>query len=179
MIFDCPKEYFFNFLQLTVYRLGEDGKFHTTIFQLQPALFNSEESKCQKHWTVRLPLSKIGVSEPAMYEASLKAELCEEYEEEDFLDGELEANMVCSDVNHAYYYMIDSILSMGDRCANLSDDAIRNYLILYAHQAALSQHDIETAQTYFKLILQKFDHCGNGPRPRVTPWKSPCNCGRR
>lgn len=91
------------------------------------------------------------------------------------LPDEIEPNtMICSDVNHAYRCMLDDVLKEG-RCDSISDDVIRKYLLLYGHQAAISTRDMETAETYFKLIGNCFSKCTNKGRP-IKHVQS-CNCG--
>ena len=190
-IFDAPAGYYMSKLEIEVKTLGADGKFISQWFDFSEALGFAEDNP-RKHWSVRIPLNAIKIHEPAMYIATFGANpklLEEEEEEQDEIvdnvtkpedDPEYISDMaVCSDINDAYYYILDYIMEMSDRCSGLSDDAIRNYLILYAHQAAMQQHDFEIAETYFKMIINKFSKCGNGSRPGVTAPKSACNCGRR
>lgn len=180
MVFDCPREYHFTYLQLETRTLNDDGKFVSQWFDLSKALF-TEETKTKHHWTVRLPLNKIGINSPAIYIATLKAqypdweaiETTEEIEPDEITD-----EMICSDVNDAYYYLLDNVLNVIDKCSGISDDAIRNYLILYAHIAALQQHDLDVAEVYFKLIINKFEKCPRNGRPDRIHTSS-CNCGRR
>lgn len=88
---------------------------------------------------------------------------------------EIEDTMICSDVNYAYRCMLDDLLKEG-RCESISDDAIRKYLLLYGHQAALAVEDMETAEAYFKLIGNYFNKCAVKDRP--AKHAQPCNCGR-
>lgn len=180
MVFDCPREYYFTYLQIETRTLNDDGKFVSQWFDLSKVLF-SEDTKSKHHWTVRLPLNKIGINSPAIYIATLKAyypgqeatKTTEEIEDDEIVD-----EMICSDVNDAYYYLLDNVLNMIDKCAGISDDAIRNYLILYAHIAALQQHDLDVAEVYFKMIINKFVKCGDPRRPERIHVSS-CNCGKR
>jgi len=66
--------------------------------------------------------------------------------------NDIEDSMVCSDITQVYRCLLDSLLMQKDCCSTISDDLIRNYLILYGHQAALATGDFETAETYFKLM---------------------------
>jgi len=85
MIFDCPNDYYFNSLLLTV-KYFESGKLVTQNFDLSSALFIVNKSDAdvssaehiqstvkKKHWTVRLPLNKIGINYPAIYDGTIKA----------------------------------------------------------------------------------------------------------
>ena len=78
MIFSCPREYYFSSLQLQV-RVIQDNEFVSKFFDLSPALFDNTplSPTCtvnKKHWTVRLPLEKLGIQVPAIYIATLKAD---------------------------------------------------------------------------------------------------------
>ena len=240
MIFDCPQDYYFDSLQLQV-RFVEGGTFKSKFFDLSAALFDTTiSSTCtnkKKHWTVRLPLDKLGIAVPAIYIGTLKAQpifttildsgtfkyalphpyndssayevrydtgdnagLVYEKNGADPLvgfDGKevegkiytnccgndcssqllsaLETSMICSDVNYAYRCMLDDILK-DDPCEKVSDDAIRKYLLLYGHQAALATEDMETAEVYFKLIGNCFEKCPAKDRP--TKHAQTCNCGK-
>lgn len=224
MIFDCPADFYFDSLTLQV-KYVQDNIFKTEDFDLSPALFNTSISdKCtisKKHWTVRLPLEKLGISVPAIYSGHLKASYLytlvhgqdfnyglpapynniNEYEIIDttaqvysietgeavegvfgkiFSDceeslEEINDWMICSDVNNAYRCMLDDLLK-DSRCETVSDDAIRKYLLLYGHQAALFVKDMETAEVYFKLIGNCFNNCPSKDRP--SKHVQPCNCGK-
>jgi hypothetical protein len=83
--------------------------------------------------------------------------------------------MICSDVNSVYRCLLDDILKdVG--CDSLSDEAIRKYLLLYLHQAALSVKDLETSESAFKLVSNCFNKCGSKDRPEKHVQS--CNCGR-
>lgn len=100
---------------------------------------------------------------------------------------ELIDKMICSDVNYAYRCMLDDLLQMNnlcDPCVEISDEAIRKYLILYGHQAALSCGDDEVAERYFKLIGNCFSNCGErvsncgcNKQPYQRSHRN-CNCGK-
>ena len=69
-----------------------------------------------------------------------------------------------------------------DPCTEISDEAIRKYLLLYGHQSALTCGDDEVAERYFILINKCFDKCGSsksncGCCSPKTNVKS-CNCGK-
>lgn len=79
MIFSCPAEYYFDSLQLEVrYFDPSDKIMKSKYFDLSAALFNLDKTDpdntiSKKHWTVRLPLEKLGINVPAIYKATLKA----------------------------------------------------------------------------------------------------------
>ena len=242
MLFSCPQDYYFDSLELEA-RIIDKGTFKSKFFDLSDALFNVDiDPDCtikNKHWTVRLPLYKLEITDPAIYIATLHAspvfttvldngsfkyslpcpytnknayevrynsgdfaglvyekngaEPLVGYDEEEVVgrlitnccgdgcSGQLpqempETTMVCSDVNYAYRCMLDDLLAENNRCDSVSDDAIRKYLLLYGHQAALSVRDMETAETYFKLIGNCFNKCAVKDRP--AKHAQPCNCGR-
>ena len=197
MMFDCPEEYYFNSLFLEVRYFDKVMK--SQFFDLSNALFNVDPDDPnntinKKHWVVRLPLDKLGILVPAIYKGTLKAqpiidESSDDSETECTPELEpLEDCMVCSDVNYAYKCMLKDLLDLSDLadpCLEISDEAIRKYLLLYGHQAALSTGDEEAAEVYFKLISNCFEQCGQGAcgccptdRPKPIIHKSNCNCGK-
>lgn len=85
--------------------------------------------------------------------------------------------MVCSDVNQAYRCMLDELLMKEGACDDLvSDELIRKYLLLYGHTAALTTRDMETAETYFKLIGKCFSKCGSSGRGSGSCCSSNSGC---
>ena len=157
MIFSCPMNYYFTSLQLEVkYYNDSDKKFNSEFFDLSVALFSDSESAEKKHWNVRIPLEKLNIFVPAIYKATIKAS--EIVEEGEYAD-EIIDRMVCSDVNYAYKCMLNDLLEE-DSCSEISDEAIRKYLLLYGHQSALACGDDEVAERYFKLIGNCFSNCG-------------------
>lgn len=95
----------------------------------------------------------------------------------------LEDSAVCSDVNYAYKCMLSDLLSLTDPCPEISDELIRKYLLLYAHQSAMSVRDLDMAELYFKFIANCFHTCptecvcGCNSVTQSAPRKSGCNCG--
>lgn len=89
-----------------------------------------------------------------------------------------EDSAICSDVNNIYYTLVDGIINPGDRCTTISDEVIRNYIILYAHLQALDKREYDEALLYFKMINSHFDNCGNFKRLPHRHINS-CNCVRR
>lgn len=179
MIVDCPTEYYFTQFLLTVEKLIE-GKYVSNKYDLSEATFDGHEE--ESHFNFRIPLSAFSINgEPALYKAELKAVLKEDEDEE------IKDVLITSDVNFAYRCMLDDILGNNDRCTTISDDAIRNYLLLYGHQAAMAVEDFETAKEYYKLIANCFDTCSRDYRDGNHTCKScgsshpephHCNCGR-
>lgn len=182
-IVDCPEGYNFDQFIIQIDELVA-GKFITRKYDLTTACF-PESSNGTTHFNFRIPLEVFqpdmgNIPNPAIYTADLQATNTED-------DTTLTTRMITSDVNFAYRCMLDDILNPTDRCNTLSDDAIRKYLLLYGHQAAMSVEDFETAKAYYKLIATCFDPCGadyrNGNRGCPTCGSGrppqPCNCGRR
>lgn len=55
---------------------------------------------------------------------------------------------------------------MGGNCSSISDEAIRKYLILYGHQAALySEGGEDIAKMLFKILVKQFSNCSSNTRP--------------
>ena len=177
MIFECPNDYHFTFLEVEVRLLGKDGKFYSQWFDLSTVLQFGENTDKTK-WSIRVPINKLGINSPGIYIASLKAELNEIETSDLNTIQEINDTMICSDVNNVYHYILDYVLNTENKCFEVSDDAIRNYLILYGHQQALQQYDLETAEMYFKLIHNHFDKCGNSYRPTDRIHNRSCNCSK-
>lgn len=81
MIFSCPEDFYFSSFMLEVKTLGDKDQIVSQFFDLSPALFiNTVEDPTvcptvyKKEWSVILPLEKLGITEPAMYNATFKAE---------------------------------------------------------------------------------------------------------
>lgn len=111
----------------------------------------------QTKWEGRLILSELGINYPAIYTLTFTA-LCKGKE-----DIKSVNSAICSDVNYVYNCLLEDIITDCDCCSNggeLSDNAIRNYLILYGHNAAMWQRDYTTAEEYFKILSRCFKNCG-------------------
>lgn len=202
--FSCPRYYYFTSLEITA-KLLTEGKFKKTKWELGEYLFTEpvldennnpvgDETQFitdKTDWVVRIPLKEaLDVDKPGIYDATFTAtfnrELWEdehpdwqEWCESDLPDGEnLIETATTSDVNFAYRCMLDDLLqeSCGCSCPQVSDEAVRKYLILYGHQAALTTGDDEVAEVYFKLLSNCFNRCGNNERSGA-PHKG-CGCKR-
>lgn len=179
MIFSCTDDYYFDSLELEVrYYDPSDKIMKSKYFDLSSAI--GFEDHTQKRWVVRVPLVKLGIEVPAIYKGTLKIKPIQEGAEAP--DPEY---MVCSDVNYAYTCMLKDLLdldNLADPCAQISDEAIRKYLLLYGHQSALSVGDDEVAERFFKLIINCFDLCGKSCScscgRQESKSKSSCNCGK-
>ena len=175
MIFSCPEGYYFTSLFLEV-RIPSGSKFISKMFDVSTALFMSqgEPIEDKQDWTVRIPLDKLGINTPAIYKATFKIEKIEDQEQSQCEpqvdcncqnDSCLEDHAICSDVNQVYKCMLKELMKLEDPCFEVSDDLIREYLLLYGHQSALTLGDLEIAERYFRLIVNCFDNCSN-----------PCGC---
>lgn len=83
-----------------------------------------------------------------------------------------ETTVYTSDTNSAFYYLMDNILNLDNSCTPISDEAIRNYLILYGHLQALENGQQSIAEEYFKILVKNFTKCGNNSRA----CGGPCGC---
>lgn len=198
--FSCPRWYYFTNLQISA-KILKDGKFEDVQWELGEYLFTKEVEKegeivkeyikDQIDWTVRIPLDEaLDVKDPGIYYATFLAAFdwdlwkednpeWETYCEVDLPTGEpLEATATTSDVNFAYRCMLDDLMHDSGTCGcpQVSDEAIRKYLILYGHQAALTTGDTEVAEVYFRLLNNCFNKCG-APERRGEPHKG-CGCRR-
>ena len=187
LIFQCPSassstsesSIYMNKFQLEV----RDGEGNSQRFDLSDALFAGEGKKSAEErtydWTVRIPLYKLGIDYPAIYIATLGCAVEVEEDEEPVTIPE--ATAICSDVNFVYQCLLDQVIESCDVCSRgnqVSDDAIRNYLILYGHQAAMFRRDLDVAERYFRILSRCFDNCNDkkkccGGTPKV---KSDCGC---
>lgn len=108
-----------------------------------------------------------------------------------------DATAICSDVSNVYNNILDEVINSTGVCDKVSDQAIRNYLILFAHQEALRLGHKEDAILYFNMINNNFNRCGtfarqgSGPkcgcqsnagasvsRPSVSSRGASCGCGK-
>lgn len=181
LIIDCPKGYFFTGCVLEV-KIGDN---QTDRYELSTALFGADDTTDEKtdHWNIVIPLSMLGIDRNAIYKIYLTAS---ETIIEDKKDSEgnvigttikygdqISDTAYASDVEGSFNCMLAHILN-SDPCEAVSDDVIRNYLILFGHQAALREGDVASAWEYFKLLDNCFNKCGNEHTSKV----SPCNCVR-
>ena len=167
LMIDCPKDYLFTSFILNIWLPSTN---ETKSFDLSEAIFADDDNNpiIQNHWIVRIPLEDLGITEPAMYYATLKSEYIGEGDQTPLI-----TELVASDVNYAYQCMLEEILKL-DKCSTLSDDMIRKYLLLYGHQSAMFVNHDETAKEYFKLISNCFGKCPTS----VPKGTSSCGCGK-
>lgn len=173
MMFDCPRTYEFTSLILDVYPIDKEKE----TFDLSTAVFSSTPTR--KHWTVRLPLNTIGYGpdKPAMYVATFKAKTTQNPPVDPLTPEEITDIAVCSDVNRVYYSLVDGIVDINNKCEDIPDGVIRNYLILHAHHLAMAKGELDDAMLYFKMISNFFKKCGPFKRHPHHHINS-CNCVR-
>lgn len=88
---------------------------------------------------------------------------------------------ICSDVSNIYKLLMDELINQKDgNCSGISDTAIRNYLIMYAHQEALRLGHLTDAFLYFDMINNNFSKCGTFNRScNNSGGQSSCGCSSR
>ena len=101
-----------------------------------------------------LPVENLsGVSGPSIYRIILEAI-------DTTTNDEIEDELFLSDV-HGLYRNIVNGLTEDLTCNSVPDDIIKQYLILYAHEAALASGDLDVAKDLFKLAHNAFSKCGH------------------
>ena len=65
MIFECPNDYHFTFLEVEVRLLGKDGKFYSQWFDVSTVL-QFEENTDKTKWNIRVPINKLGINSPGI-----------------------------------------------------------------------------------------------------------------
>lgn len=146
---DCPRDFEFWRFELVAYML-KAGKWETIHFDL------SNQIHGQKGIVLNLPVENLpGVESPAMFRIFLKAAHVSPLECID----DIEDSIILSDI-HGVYRNILHELMCDDGC-NVSDEAIKQFLVLYAHEAAMAAGDLDIAQEMFKLAHANFSKCGS------------------
>lgn len=167
----APYNYQFTSLTVTTLHL-ENGDFVEQGFDVSEVFDDSEK----RDYALRIPLEKFGLKNiPAIYQVRITASKSG--------NGPIETFAVVSDVNSVYQSILDDILGMGGRCAELSDEAIKKYLILYGHQSALYSENLDEAKMLFKILVNNFTKCGGSKRKgncgtsyNPSYVKSDCGC---
>lgn len=150
-----PYGYKFTQFFLTVYSI-EDGEWKERYFDASTTIADHEDI------ALRLPVESLSeVTKPSIYYITLKSEN---------EGGELDVELYLSDIHDVYHCLLDGILNTS-KCGDVDDDLIKKYLILYAHQQALTDGDIDVAKEMFKLMRDCFTKCGTGGRPNIK-----CGC---
>ena len=92
-----------------------------------------------------------------------------------FTDPNIESydtTVYTSDTNGTFQYLMDNILNLENSCTPISDDLIRNYLILYGHLQAMQNGQQSIAEEYFKILAKNFTKCGTNNRVGIQQ----CGC---
>lgn len=77
---------------------------------------------------------------------------------------------VCSDVNKVYHYMLQCILNLDSRCAGLSDEVKRMFVVLHGHTEAMRLGRYEDAEYLYSLLQNNFSICKGESNSKD------CNC---
>lgn len=156
---DCPEEYYFTEFFITVHMI-QNGEWVEKRYDGTNAVFGNEQ---KTNIVLNMPISALEETEgPAIYLIKLAAKGAEN-------DLEIEDTMYLSDVQYVYRDLLDGVLS-DCKCEGVSDDIIKKYLTLYAHQKALDEGDLDVAKYLFKLMHKSFSKCNTKPSRTV-------NCG--
>lgn len=156
IIAHCPLDYEITMFQINV-NMIEHGQWITKYYDASTSVAGLN------NLIINFPVSALdGVVGPAIYEIYLKAENLN-------IPDEIEDKLVLSDVQYVYRNLLDGLLE-SDKCEGLSDELIKQYLILYGHQQAIHDGDLDVAKELFKLLHKNLTKCGNNTR-RIS-----CNC---
>ena len=79
---------------------------------------------------------------------------------------------VCSDVNNIYNYLLQCLLSLDSRCAELDNDVRRAFIILYGHQEAMRLERLDEAEYFYNILKNNFSNCDKSVRINNN-----CGCG--
>lgn len=166
IIADCPSGYAFTDMTITV-QMPNGNQWIEKEFDASSLVAGKEDV------VLNIPVSVLeGVKGPAMYYINLVAKLvkgerpenpCEE------LPAVIDTDIYLSDVHGVYRCLLDGLLH-ADPCEGVSNEVIKNYLVLYGHQAALADGDFKNAKELYKLLHNCFGKCLNKERT------SKCNC---
>lgn len=76
--------------------------------------------------------------------------------------------LIVSDVEFSYHCMVSQLVKMGDCCADIPNEVIQAYLMLFAHQQSMLYKDFTKAKYFYKKLIQLCKgRCYTS---------SPCNC---
>lgn len=166
IIADCPSGYRFTNMTITV-QMPNGNKWIEKDFDASSLIAGKDDV------VLNIPVSVLeGVEGPAMYYIKLVAKLVKGEEQEnpcEELPLEIHTDIYLSDVHGVYRCLLDGLLH-ADPCEGVSNEVIKNYLILYGHQAALADGDFKNAKELYKLLHNCFGKCINKERT------SKCNC---
>lgn len=183
LIFNTPNGYQVTSLQITAHSLSDNNLVETTrefvkISEEDIGEGTITKNDDQNRYVRRILLKPFQVG-PAMYCVHITARPIEGDP-----DDRIDAEAWCSDVNSVYYEIVDDLLRLGEHCSDISNDAIKKYLILYGHQTAMYNGELDAAKMLFKILVKNFSNCGNtsrvagncGDRINIHNVKSNCGC---
>ena len=166
IIADCPSGYRFTNMTITV-QMPNGNKWIEKDFDASSLIAGKDDV------VLNIPVSVLeGVEGPAMYYIKLVVKLVKGEEPEnpcEELPDVIYTDIYLSDVHGIYRCLLDGLLH-ADPCEGVSDEVIKNYLVLYGHQAALADGDFKNAKELYKLLHNCFGKCINKERT------SKCNC---
>lgn len=121
----------------------------------------------QKKLIAPFPISALSDvrNRPAIYQIRLIAE--------DSSGLQITDDLVLSDANYIYRYLLDGLLDEG-KCVDISDEMLQKYLVLYGHEKALQAGDIDVAKELFRVMHKGFKKCGGFERSDIN-----CGCHDR
>lgn len=171
LIFDVPSGYHMTSIQINVSYLADCKNFKNRDDRYEFTKFDGQE---QSEWTLKIPVECLGNHIPAMYTITLYAH--SDSPDEGY-SPDIEDTALVSDINGVYDLLFEAITKPG-KCDPISDDAIRNYMLLYGHTAAMYERDIDSAKYFFKYIAKQFANCCQKPsRCSCAKGTPPDNCG--
>lgn len=173
IVAECLCGYIFNKIEVGIRTYDHYGEALTeNYYSLTDAILSEYTDNQTAEISARIPLSEFfgeGGVQPAIYTLTLGciqniiddgtdiSQAIEDTEQHDI-------TIYTSDTNSAFYYLMDNILNLENSCTPISDEAIRNYLILYGHLQALENGQQSIAEEYFKILVKNFTKCGNNSR---------------
>lgn len=129
IIADCPSGYAFTSMTIVV-QMPNGNKWIEKKFDADTLVADKDDV------VLNIPVSVLeGVEGPAMYYIQLVANLLDGVESENFCDKlprDIDTDIYLSDVHGVYRCLLDGLLH-ADPCEGVSNEVIKNYLVLYGH----------------------------------------------
>lgn len=161
----CPYGYYLTAFYITVYQVDATGQWTEKYYDIINAIQQDETPVVDLRMT--MPISILeDIEGPAIYKIKLVADPDLDLINEDAV---IDDKLFLSDVYGIYRQLLNGLLN-SDHCNPLSDDLVKQYLMLYGHQQALHDGDLDVAKELFKLLHKGFSKCGNVNKPSI-------NCG--
>ena len=181
VIAECLCGYIFNKIEVGIRTYDHYGNaLSENQYSLTDAILSEYDGNQTSEISARIPLSEFfgeGGVQPAIYTLTLgciqniiddETNISQSIEDTEQHD----TTVYTSDINGAFQYIMDNILNLENSCTPISDEAIRNYLILYGHLQALENGQQSIAEEYFKILVKNFTKSGNNSRA----CGGPCGC---